>query len=45
MRESLIFLAFTLLLWSGGIFICALYLLAIKILRWFAKMFDVEELE
>ncbi len=44
MRESVIFLVFTLFLWSGVIFICALYLLAIKILRWFAQMFDVEDL-
>lgn len=44
MRLALICIAFILLLWLGSIFMCIMFMLAIKILRWFSKKINVEDL-
>ncbi|CYU40608.1 Uncharacterised protein [Streptococcus suis] len=44
MKLILISIAFILLLWLGSIFTGVMFLLWVKILRWFVKMFDAEDL-
>ncbi len=44
MKLILISIAFILLLWLGSIFTAVMFLLWAKILRWFIKVFDAEDL-
>ncbi|WP_153309199.1 hypothetical protein [Streptococcus suis] len=45
MRLVLISIAFILLLWLGSIFMGVMFILMVKILRWFGKKINVEDLD
>ncbi|WP_421445330.1 hypothetical protein [Streptococcus suis] len=44
MRLVLISIAFILLLWLGSTFMGVMFMLMVKILRWFGKKINVEDL-